>query len=161
MSVIVLGIEEAQLKLNEELLKIKTRTMQGLIDASIIVHRATEDQEPKTPFDTGNLRASWFTVTKRKNAAGSANSNPSFSGADAGKLASNHQTVVSTEKGKVAMSHFPKIAFGFSAIYSVYVHEMVDANFRRPGSGSHYFSSAIMNNIPAIKHTIKEWAKIR
>ena len=55
------GFGDVMANLNREINAIVGRTMGGLIDAAIIIRRATENEEPKVPVDTGNLRHSWFT----------------------------------------------------------------------------------------------------
>jgi hypothetical protein len=55
------GFGDVMTNLNREIGAIVGRTMGGLIDAAIIIRRATETEEPKVPVDTGNLRHSWFT----------------------------------------------------------------------------------------------------
>ena len=50
----------------KEMLKIKGRSMKGMIEAAMFIRRDMEEKEPKIPVDTGNLRASWFVVTIRQ-----------------------------------------------------------------------------------------------
>jgi len=40
----------------------------------------------------------------------------------------------------------PGVVMGFSANYAVFVHEMVGANFSRPGSGARFFYAALKRN---------------
>lgn len=57
------GWGEVMQNLNREIQNIIGRSMGGLIDATILIHRAVENEEPKIPVDTANLRHSWFTST--------------------------------------------------------------------------------------------------
>lgn len=40
----------------------------------------------------------------------------------------------------------PVVNLGFSANYAWYVHEMVGANFQRPGAGAKFFEAALKRN---------------
>jgi len=63
MAAHVKGFDVVMRNLNAEIKAMKVRAMKGLIEATIIIRRGTETQEPKIPVDTGNLRNSWFTTT--------------------------------------------------------------------------------------------------
>ena len=54
----LLGMRTVMDNLNRELLKIKARSMKGLIESAIIIRRDMEKTPPLIPLDTGNLRAS-------------------------------------------------------------------------------------------------------
>ena len=57
----LLGMRTVMNNLNREILKIKAKSMKGLIESAIIIRRDMEKTPPLVPLDTGNLRASWFT----------------------------------------------------------------------------------------------------
>ena len=59
-------MERVLINLNREIKGIENRSMQGLIESSIIVRRDMDQTPPLIPVDTGNLRASWFTTPVRK-----------------------------------------------------------------------------------------------
>lgn len=50
----------------------------------------------------------------------------------------------------------PAITCGFTARYAAYVHEMIGANFKRPGAGAHFFSAAIKRNEQRILQILKQ-----
>jgi len=58
----------------------------------------------------------------------------------------------------------PFIIMGYSgakAPYAIYVHEMIGANFKEPGSGAKWFQSALWRNKDRIMRIIQENARIR
>lgn len=55
----------------------------------------------------------------------------------------------------------PVIVIGFTAEYAPYVHEMVGANFQRPGSGAKFFEAALNRNQKKILQIIQENAKVK
>lgn len=55
----VKGMKNVMNNLNREIANIKGASMQGLMRVSIAIKNDTETSKPKTPVDTGNLRASW------------------------------------------------------------------------------------------------------
>lgn len=57
------GMDIVMSNLRKEIVKIKGRSMKGLIESAIIIRRDMEKTPPKIPVDTGNLRGSWFTTS--------------------------------------------------------------------------------------------------
>jgi len=55
----------------------------------------------------------------------------------------------------------PFIRFGFTAFYSWYVHEMVGANFKRPGAGAKFLEASMKRNKNKIMRILKEEAKVK
>ena len=157
--------EELQIietNLNRELLGIETRSMKGLIMAAAHVRTETEKTSPLTPVDLGNLRASWFVVTAQKTAVGSGSHQ--FKGPKAAKLSSDHSSTVGEARGIVASQSSGRNKFlmmGYSANYALYVHEMMGANFKRPGAGPKWLESAIKNNSAKIVQIVKDNAQIK
>lgn len=152
------GIKAVTANMNKEIIKIEGKTLQGLIIASIIVRRSMEGSPPRTPVDTGNLRASWFVTTAKGTSAGS---KANFKGKDAGGLAAEHSAAIAKGKGLAVTEKKPFLVMGFSAYYAPYTHEMMDASFQRPGAGPKFLETALKTNTAAILKVIKETAKIR
>lgn len=158
VTVKITGIEKVQKNLNKELSKIKVGSLAGMIEAAIIVRRAMETSSPKTPVDTGNLRASWFTVTSMGKLA--EGDGASFKGTDASKLSSQHNAVISNEKSAIGGSK-PKVSMGFTANYALAVHENIEATFNRSGAGAKFFEMALKRNKKAMLEAIAKKAKIK
>ena len=57
------GLDNVLNNLNKEIQGIKDRSMQGLINAAILIRRDMDETPPMIPVDTGNLRASWIPGT--------------------------------------------------------------------------------------------------
>ena len=55
----------------------------------------------------------------------------------------------------------PVVRLGFTANYAWYVHEMVGANFQRPGSGAKFFEAALKREKKEMLAVIQEEAKIK
>lgn len=54
------GVDKVLTNLNKEINKIKKRSMEGLIEAVIMLERDMDETPPTIPIDLGNLRASFF-----------------------------------------------------------------------------------------------------
>jgi hypothetical protein len=55
----------------------------------------------------------------------------------------------------------PAVIFGHRANYAVFVHEMVGANFQRPGAGAKWLQAAIRNSKERTLKIIAENAKVK
>jgi hypothetical protein len=152
------GLPKVLDNLNKEVKKIENGTLKGLIRAGIIVRRSMDENVPKIPIDLGNLRAGYFTVTNKGGI--SAGRNPQFKEDKGGKLASGHQIAVNKAKGEI-QGRQPTIMLGFSAAYALYVHEMIEGTFQRPGAGAKFFEVALDSNEKRILEVIRKEAKIK
>jgi len=160
--------------LNREINNIKNRTNKGLILAAIEVRRDMENVPPFIPLKHGNLRASWFIVTKK-------NADPvskamqvrkaKFRKADTPEilaaLIEGHR--VALAEADITMSPYPiGVIMGFSAYYAAPVHEMVDAKYppegvhwSKSGSGPKFFQAALYRNFDKIIYIVKTNAQVR
>lgn len=153
------GMNQVMKALNKEVEAIKGRSLEGLIVASIIIRRSMEDTSPKIPVDFGNLRSSWFTVTST--GAVESGGSPSFEGNNANELGQAHSQALSHAQGLAEQPKVPTVVFGFGANYAVKVHEEVDAQFKRPGSGAKFLEAAIKRNKKQILEIIRKYATIK
>ena len=151
------GFSDIVKRLNNEIQAIKGRSMKGLIRASVLVRRDMENTPPLIPLDTGNLRASYYTVTAFTVSQGGT---PSFKGEDADRLAFEHQAEVFEAQG-VVHSIDPIVVMGFSAHYAVAVHENMEAEFQRPGAGPKFFENALQRNTSEMLRIIQQEAQIK
>lgn len=55
----------------------------------------------------------------------------------------------------------PFVTCGFGISYAVYVHEMLNAHFQRPGAGAKFFQASLRRNTDRIIAVIKEDAQIK
>jgi len=148
--------------LNKEIMKVEGATQSGLIRAVNLIHQETEKGSVRVPVDTSNLRHSWFYVTAKGGVGGSTGK---FIGKNAGRLAAEHAAMRTEMKGK-AKSLFtqykgPFVIAGYSANYTLWVHEMMGAKFKRRGAGPKWFEIAIKNKQGEILKIIQSNAKIR
>lgn len=161
--------------LNREINEIKNRTNKGLILAAIEVRRDMEATPPRIPVDYGNLKASWFIVTKKSADPISKSmqvKTASFRKADTpeilAKLREGHRQAMS--EAESTMAQYPiGVMMGFSAFYSAPVHEMIqslrnDPN-RKPrwnnGSAPKFFQAALYRNFDRIIMIVKTNAQIK
>lgn len=136
------GLDEVLDEMNKQIEAIDGRTMKGLIRAGIIVHRAVDKDSPKIPTDTGNLRASRFTVTSEGTVK--AGQSPNFKGEDTGDMTSEHKAMVDAAAHTAkAVANGPGLAFGYTANYAASTHENLEATFRRPGAGPKYLQAKL------------------
>jgi len=152
------GLNKVLSNLNKEAAAIKQRSMTGLIKGAILIMNDTENTSPITPLHTGNLRASRFIVTAKKSP--NIKYSGDFTGADAPELAFNHTKAKSKYQTEAAGYLRPIVIFGFSANYAPYVHELVDKNYRRAGSGAKFLEASVERNKEAVLEIIKNNAKI-
>lgn len=154
----VTGVKTVIANLNREILKIKGRSMAGLVRGVIVIRRDMDRTPPLIPIDLGNLRASWFVVT---GVGKGTTKSAKFKGEQAGTLGADHSKVISHVSKKVKGREF--VGFGFSAFYSGVVHEVVSPakNWSRSGSGPKFLESSINRNKVAVLAVIREQARIK
>ena len=137
-----IGVDKIMANVNRELIKIKGRSMRGLVKAAIVIRRDMDKTPPLIPVDLGNLRASFFIVT----ATTIPEAGGGFKGGEPG-MSSDHAAVVSGAKGRAASSIHPVVILGFSANYARAVEESKKfKEGKRPGSGPRFFESSLKRN---------------
>jgi hypothetical protein len=172
------SLRKVMKQLTEAAATIKTTSVQGLIEAAILVRRDMEKTAPKTPIDTGNLKHSFF-ITTVLGTDGKGN----FKGENSGEMKSNHEQVTGEAKAIVEAHHNPTLIMGYSANYALWVHEAEWANFtgqqdkikrtksgkvtedtkkytRREGAGAKWFEYAIQRNSALMLKTMAKEMKI-
>lgn len=154
------GMDKVLRNLNREVAKIKGATVKGMLRGAAIIRKAMDNTPPLIPVDTGAMRSSWFIVTS--NAAQVAGKQTKFDRRPSleARMTDEHALAVSSAIESVRGKE-PAIAFGFSAFYVDYVHENIDASFKRPGAGAKFFEAAIKNTLPQVRTVIRSEARIR
>lgn len=143
---------------DKEVRALRFRTLDGLIAAVIELQR---EAEPGTPVDTGNLRASWFTVSIQ----GEEETQlviEKFKGDNAGTMQANRSKVVAAAQSvakRLSKPYRPVVLFGYTANYAVYVHENLDAKFKRPGAKARWLYTALQNSREKMLSKIAEHAR--
>lgn len=157
------GTEQMILNLQEVEKVIKERALKGMILSAIFIQRQMEITPPLTPVDTGNLRSSFFIMSLAgitRPAQAAIVDNPTFSKE---KNQINRQALMLSEGLTLADSRSyinmrgdrnPTVVFGFTAYYASTVHDMADANFKRPGAGAFFFRNAIVKNKEKIREIL-------
>ena len=144
----ILGMERVMQRLHAEVIKIEGRSLAGLIEFAILIRRDMDYTPPLIPVLDGNLRQSWFVVSGRKREH---RAQGSFTGKNAGQLASDHGAVQGEAKSIAQAYKHPMLVLGFSANYAMFVHEMVGGgervNWSRPGSGSKFLQASMRRNM--------------
>lgn len=162
------GMDVVMSNLHKEIIKIKGRSLKGLIESAMIVRRDMEYTAPSIPVDTGNLRQSWF-ITSAKGAEVGTGA-PSFREENAAEMAAEHSSTISETQSLVAAASVrgPALMMGFSANYAMWVHEMVGANFKQPKkeakkapAGAKFFEASLKRNKELILETIRINAQIK
>ena len=168
----VFGFEEMMENLQLEVKKIEGASIQGLIKAAAMIREDTERTPYITPLDLGNLRSSWFVTTAQgkmpndkwntgfRNVKREKGSNvPSKLTATAARMATDHVAAVAENKARcVSAAAVGRImlVMGYSAHYAVYVHENVEAKFKRSGSGAKWFQEAVYRNRDKVLDVIRK-----
>ena len=155
------GVKQVMENLSKEMGKLNGEsTIQGMIRFAIEVRQTMDKQEPKVPVGkTGNLRASWFTVTSQ--GTGADVGKPRFKGKNASKEGSRHSEVKAASKSELNPKK-PGLIMGFTASYAGYVHEdrRTGLKYKRPGAGAKFFESAVKNNMAKLMKILAENLKI-
>ena len=157
MSVEVKGLQNILSNLNKEIKKIENKTLTGLIKGAKLIRDDMDNTPPKIPIDKGNLKNSWFVVTS--NGGTIRGKSPSFVGEDASKIKKGHASTVTDAKSVSSIAKGPFVVFGFGAYYAAYVHEMIEANFSRSGTGALFLSNAVARNSKAVLSVIANEVK--
>lgn len=74
---------------------------------------------------------------------------------DTGNLRASWESIPVYYKNK------PVVIAGFTANYAVFVHEMVGANFNRPGAGAKFYEASINRNHQKLLEILQERSKIQ
>lgn len=119
----VRGLDNVLKNLNDEIERIKGRTLIGLLEAGKLVRR---EGQILTPVDTGNLINSWYGPEK-------------------------------------SMGFFGKVSvtIGLTASYAPYVHEMINAKFKKPGAQAKFLETPLKELSCEILKIIRKYAKIK
>lgn len=152
------GFEKVERNLDKALKELELNTNKGLREVGENVLESADNISPKIPVSDdpnskGDLRRSRFVVDSRGKV--SMGKRPYFKKPE---MISDHQAVIDYAYGTIKRYNMA-VAFGFTADYSVYTHEMGIAvkpeaspiNWTRPGSGPKYFQAAIGRTTDAIK----------
>lgn len=155
------GIEKVMQRINKVLKRIELDiTSEGFIRVSMYIRQKTENEYPKTPLYTGNLRASYFTVIKGKGNVNTGNYPLIKPNKVDPKDKALQRTVVSMMKGVSNSINYPNMIFGFSANYAAPVHEDMEAkNWNRSNSGPKYFQLHLQRNRKDILHILAKSAR--
>lgn len=112
------GLNKVLRNLNEKIRDIEGAGQKGLTRGAMHIRRLSQQ---KVPVDTGNLKASAYTISG--SGAIGAGSHPSFKGKKADEMASQHTTVIGEAQGRASREIEPYAEVGFSAVYAWAVHE--------------------------------------
>jgi hypothetical protein len=126
------GLDEVLLKLGKQVGKIKGKTRKGL---TIVVLKIRRDAVKLTPIQTGNLRASAYTIVGGGvKQAKTSKSRTAFKVKDksGSRVQAEHQSVIESKK---KIQRDPYGIIGFTAHYALAVHERVNAVGRRVRTG--------------------------
>lgn len=156
----VRGINTIMKRLNVKLKEIEFKTARGYVEVASMIRRDMEQNPPLIPVDTGNLRASWFSVVKgyQPKSRGQFKGRTPSERRRASQLAAEHKTLMGDFKAVVDAEKDPSLIMGFTANYATAVHEKHDPNIKwqRPNSGPNFFKASLNRNRKEIIATIKK-----
>ena len=157
--VFITGFEQLKVNLRNEFANLKFATEEGMVDAAKMIKRSMDTSPPLIPKKIGNLRESWFIVSRSGVKEGNS---PKFTGAQGSKVSARHTMAVAMAEQAVKMSQDVEVEFGFSAPYATWVHEMgEDINWTTPGSGPKFFEQALKKKKSDIIKVIQRTALIK
>lgn len=163
----MVGMKQVMLNLNKEIVKIQDRSSKGLIMVAAYIRQKTEKQRPLTPVDLGNLRSSWFVVSSKSSIVGGDERQlmkKTFVGKRAEAILTDYIMAVMESQGlarRLAGIKFKRfVVFGYGAGYAGFVHEMVGAEFKRPGAEAKWLETHLKNNTHQILLILESEIKI-
>lgn len=139
------GFEKAKATINAQIAAVPIITLKSLIAGGLTIQRISQQL---TPVDTGNLKASAFTIWATKPGG----KTPTFRGPDAAEVRANHAAVVQSEQGKLN-TLVPEVEVGHSAAYAIYVHEDLEA--RHKVGQAKFLEAAASAGMPAVIAAVK------
>jgi hypothetical protein len=159
------GFEQVMNNLNAELSKMHYKSVRGAVNAVAFIRNDTEKTPYITPLDKGNLRASWFCVSRE-----GAEPDPIGKSGHFRKLG-NRWSVAQFQswhsdakmEAKALTKGMPDVdlvVFGYSVIYAMWAHEMFGKHFKRPSSGPKWFQDSMDRNQKKILQIIRETLKM-
>ncbi len=154
----VKGLDKALKKLDQEVSRVSTSALKGLIKAGLIIQRSAQKL---VPVDTGNLKSSAFTVWSTGQISA-----PTFRGKEAGERQSEHEVAIVKRKRSLVGKRLrlkslginiasPQVEVGFTASYAALVHENTQADKDRKKGESKFLEKAVKNNIPLILQAVR------
>lgn len=152
----IAGINKVSANITKQLEKIQNQSVGGLVECAILIRRDMDKTSPIVPVDTRNLQNSFFSIITNGQGA-VVDNGPSVVDAE---TSSSYQKVKATASAFLAPLKAPAMVFGFSANYAVFVHEDMEATFKRPGSGPKFFELALKRNQKHMLQLIAKHAKI-
>ena len=162
------GLKKLEADVNKAVRKIHGRTQKGLNAAAV---KVKGDAMRLTPRDLGNLVNSAYIVWPRGSSGNKSGtkfkSGPSKTSgrtADISKLASDHVQVIAEAKARAMVWSLgwwggPVVEIGYSAYYSIWVHEIPFTNYTKPGTQYKYLETAVNQNRSEILKIIAAYSK--
>lgn len=162
------GLDKVFANLNREVEKIEGRTVDGLLEAVLLIKA---ESMRDTPVDTGNLKAGAYVIWGGGRRKMRSQSNPQEGRLGSGKLGTakrfgriqsvgaqiaEHHSVIS---GRMKAYTEPYAEIGFTANYALEVHEALNKNFRV--GHAKFLERALLNNQRRVLEIIVRRAKIR
>lgn len=143
------GVDKALLALNRQIKNMPTVTLKGQIEAGFKIQG---EAQRITPFDTGNLTNSAYTIWPQKRTGAA----PKFIGKDAAERQADHDRVIKQEKAELSKDpKKPSVEVGFSAAYALPVHERMDVEHTGRGQAQ-FLLLSVVNNVDDIIRILKE-----
>jgi len=160
------GLENVLQRYREESKKVTEGGTRGLVLFAVHIRRVTESEIPYTPYDKGNLRASWFTVAAHgviPDPLGFSGNfkTPRYKHITKGQLSGEHRAVVAASLSEVRSRKEPNLMFGYSANYALAVHEMVGVeNWSKLGSDAKWLENHLGRNVSTFKKIMQNNMKV-
>lgn len=147
-------LDEVMRNLNERIRSVSSASRKGLIRAGLLIQR---EAQRRTPVDTGNLRASAFTVwTGGSNVGGEAQGRGGgrFRGTRGEQTAMEFASTAQRTASQLSTNpDKPDVMVGFGASYALFVHERPA---RHVVGTVKFLEKAVAENTDAIVRTVGE-----
>lgn len=161
------GLDNVIKRYREEAKNISEGSARGLVMFALHIRRVTENEVPYTPFDKGNLRASWFIAAATGLIPDPLGESGNFKTPRKGHITkaalnAQHRAITAASVAEVRSDKEPSVIFGYSANYALAVHEMVGVeNWSRPGSDAKWLEAHLGRNVDTFKKMIQNNAHVK
>lgn len=156
MSIKWQGLDKVLKNLNKEVDKIKNKTVDGMLEAGLLVKG---DALRIVPVQFGNLKGSAYVVWggNKKTPKDDKTSVFNLEGPSGARVQAEHGDIVSSKKKS---QKDPFAVIGFTAFYALEVHENL-AIARKAGKQAKFLEQSLMQNKREILSIIKRRAAIK
>jgi len=147
----VVGMDDVLVRLNQEIRRIKGRSVKGLLKGAMRILRTAK---MITPVDLGNLRNSGFVVWGKGTGQAQDRKDENFVGEAGAKVKLETNMAVQQVSAFAQGQREPFAAVGYGASYALYVHE--NLLVKHTVGRAKFLEEAMIDNFDAVLNDVEE-----